>query len=125
MDQNYLTNREQYTVANGVCSNKHQVHYGVPQGSVLEWKIGSKIAQFFGDPDRSFNPAAFLKCKDVVTGKREKATCDLIVRMSIIHFSNCFMRSGSVQPDDGMMRTGDSIDTIDPDLASYVLCIDK
>ena len=32
---NYLTNREQYTVANGVCSHKQSVHFGVPQGSVL------------------------------------------------------------------------------------------
>ena len=31
----YLTNRQQFTVANGVCSNKQNVLYGVPQGSVL------------------------------------------------------------------------------------------
>ena len=33
--KNYLTNREQFTLANGVRSNNQQVHFGVPQGSVL------------------------------------------------------------------------------------------
>ena len=33
--QSYLTNRQQFTVANGICSTKQKVLYGVPQGSVL------------------------------------------------------------------------------------------
>ena len=33
--QSYLTNRQQFTVANGNCSTKQNVLYGVPQGSVL------------------------------------------------------------------------------------------
>ena len=33
--QSYLTNRQQFTVANGICSTQQNVLYGVPQGSVL------------------------------------------------------------------------------------------
>ena len=33
--QSYLSNRQQYTVANGAKSELRQVEYGVPQGSVL------------------------------------------------------------------------------------------